>query len=83
MSAPTLPADAPVLNVEITLTQRLLMELYQRQRAYLLSKPTVYLIDLKHDCEELLHDERFSYRTAAEINRAAIEMIVEERTRRP
>lgn len=70
-----------IMNSEIALTQRMILDLYRTKRAYLNSKPTQLLHDLRHEARDMkgnsIHD--FSARAAAEINHAAAEMILQER----
>ena len=51
----------------------------QARCADLSRRPSSELTELQHRAEDLLHHERFSIRTAAEITRAACILILEER----
>ena len=72
-------ALAPLLHPEMASLQRRVLELYEKQRAYLAVKPTDYLEELQHRSEDLIASREFTVRTAAEINRAACVMILEDR----
>jgi len=74
-------ALAPAVDGEIEIMQRRLLELYAQQRAYLESKPTPFVEELLHRAEEQRFTGTFSSRTAAELNRAACTLILEERKR--
>lgn len=67
------------MRAEIRIVQADLMVLYQRQRTALLNAGNGELQDIVHDCEELIYHRDFTVRTAAEINRAAATIILEER----
>jgi hypothetical protein len=69
------------MNAEIDITQRQLLEIYERKRAYLASKPTGFVEDLKHECQRVRFEDRFSIRAAAEINFAACILVLEARGR--
>ncbi len=64
---------------EISITQRRLLGLFQETRGYLASKPTQFLDELLHRAEDERFSPVFTLRTAAEINRAACVLILEER----
>lgn len=64
---------------EIEIVGRRVLELYHEQARYLEAKPTEFLQDLQHRADEERFSETFSTRTAAEINRAACQIILEER----
>lgn len=64
---------------EIDLVARRVLDLFAKQRAYLEAKPTEFLQDLQHRADEERFSETFSTRTAAEINRAACVVVLEER----
>lgn len=68
------------MNAEITIVQTRFVKLYEEQRAYLKGKPRQFIEDLLHESEDLRHNESFSIRASAEINRAACTMILEEAT---
>ena len=67
------------MHSEIQHTQRQFLELFERQRACLLSRTDAYLEELLHRSEDLLQADAFSVRAGAEINRAACMIILEER----
>jgi hypothetical protein len=66
-------------TLEIEITRRKVLELYQGTHDYLLSKPTAYLEELQHRAEELQHSSSFSEQAAAKINHAACAIILEKR----
>lgn len=66
------------MNAEIEITRQAFWKLYFDKRHYLASKPRRFVEDLLHEAEELKHHEDYSVRAAAEINRAACMMILEE-----
>ena len=65
------------MNAEISLIQRQVLELFQKQRAYLAGKPRQFILDLQHEAEELRCSPDFTVRTAAEINYTACLLILE------
>lgn len=67
---------------EIAILQRKVMGTFETQRLYLANKPTQFLQDLLHRADDERFNEAFSVRTAAEINRAACVLILEERGQR-
>ena len=67
------------MNGEIEVVKTRVLDLYEQQRQYLNSKPNQFLKDLLHRSEEQRDSAEFSTRTAAEINRAACVLILEER----
>ena len=69
----------PALYPELAIMQRRLLELFFQQREYLATKPTAFLVELLHRCEEKTHHADYSVRCAAEFNRAACVLILEER----
>ena len=67
------------MNKDIVITQKKIFGLLEEQRASLKDKPRQYVEDLLHESEDLLHSPTFSIRTAAEINRTAATLVLEER----
>jgi excinuclease UvrABC nuclease subunit len=67
------------MNSEIEIVAAQVRNIYRQQRSYLAGKPDHVVNDLHHRCQEAAHDENFSTRTAAEINRAACLMELETR----
>lgn len=68
------------MHSEIELVNRKLEECFHRQRAYLANKPAGYLEDLKHECQAVATSSPSNLlRTAAVINQAACEVILEEK----
>lgn len=66
------------MNAEITRTQRQIIELYEKQRAYLAGKPVQMVTDLLHEAEHISKtSQTFSERMAAEINAASAYMALE------
>jgi hypothetical protein len=65
------------MHAEIEITQRRLLDCFNRQRLYLASKPVAYVEELLHRAEDLRNHEGFSVRTAAEINHAACVLVLE------
>ncbi|MDE2098204.1 MAG: hypothetical protein KGL39_13195 [Patescibacteria group bacterium] len=68
------------MNTEIARTQRQVIDLYERQRAYLAAKPRQFVEDLQHEAQELRFSNIFSVQTAAEINYTAATMTLETAT---
>lgn len=69
------------MHSEILVVKQRVEDCFHRQRQYLAGKPTPYLEDLKHECQALHHSPENLVRTAAAINQAACEVILEERQR--
>jgi hypothetical protein len=65
------------MNAEIARTQRQVLDLYEKQRAYLAGKPRQLVEDLMHEADDLRHSPTFSLRTSGEINHAACSMVLE------
>lgn len=71
------------MNAELIHVQKSFLDLYRQQRDALADKPTRQLQNLLHEAEELRHDNEFSIRASAEINRAACTVILEQRDAAP
>ncbi len=76
---PSTQVPALLEHPEMIAMQRQVMIMYEKQRADLMGKPTVYLEELLHRSEDRRLDHTFTVRTAAEINRAACTLLLEER----
>jgi len=68
------------MHAEIELIKGHVMALYERQHEFLQSKPTDYLEELKHRCEDRSPEPEFSTVVAQEINQAACVLILEQRS---
>ena len=67
------------MNAEITRTQRQIIELYEKQHAYLAGKPVQMVTDLMHEAEHVGRSSpTFSERMAGQINAAAAHMALED-----
>lgn len=64
---------------EIELVAGQVIGLYQRQHAYLMSKPQAYVEELLHRAEDQRNDLTFSLRVGAEVNLAAASMVLQKR----
>lgn len=69
-------------HIEIARTERLIEQMYFRQRAYLAGKSSEYLEELKHRAQELAGAGCGLAQVAAGLNQAACEVILEERISR-
>ena len=67
------------MHAAIQSTSQAVLDFYRSQRAWLGQCSTAELVDLQHECDGLRFDQDFSVRTAAEINRTACLLILEER----
>ncbi len=67
------------MHAEIELVKGKIEESFRRQRHYLMSQSTPYLEDLKHECQALTNSRSNLVVTAAAINQAACEVVLEER----
>jgi len=68
------------MNAEISILKTRVLNLFKEQRAYLASKPTPFLDDLKHEADHRMREAgTFSEVAAAKINHAACVMILNER----
>ena len=65
------------MNAEISITQRAILDLFQKKKDYLAGKPLHFVEDLLHEAESLTHSTTFSVRVSAEINRTACEVFLE------
>jgi hypothetical protein len=71
------------MHAEIELVKGHVLGLFERQREYLKSKPTPFLEELLHRCEDREPLPEFSTVVASEINRAAATLVLESRALRP
>lgn len=65
------------MHAEIELVKKQVLRLYEAQRDYLRSKPAAYLEELHHRAKDELSSTVYSTRTAAEINFAAVTILLE------
>ena len=67
------------MHAEIELIKSRVLELFELQRGYLKTKPTEFLEELKHRCEDRGPQPEFSTVVAQEINLAACVLELEHR----
>lgn len=65
------------MHAEIDNVKQQVLRIYQNQRDYLRSKSPQYLDELRHRAQDELRSEIYSTRTAAEINFAAVTILLE------